>query len=274
MNTRLQGLYAITPEFTSHPAPLTEQVADAIRGGARLIQYRNKDAGARERQREAEALLEICRTAGVPLIINDDLDLAVALMRGWRPPRARRPGSQGCPRAAWRGGHHRRLLLQRACLGRGRRRGRGQLRRLRQFLSVSPPNRTPFAPIPGLLTEARRRLRIPSVAIGGITPENGGLLIAAGARHAGGRHRRLRPARHRRRRTRLHPPVSEGDLPMSRSHDLFPPRNVTSPAASTRRCGRFAGSAAIPSSSRAPPAPMPSMPTASAMSTTSAPGDR
>ena len=36
-------------------------------------------------------------------------------------------------------------------------------------------------PDPGLLTEARRRVTLPLVAIGGITPHNGGSLIAAGA---------------------------------------------------------------------------------------------
>lgn len=180
MNTRLQGLYAITPEFTSHPAPLTEQVADAIRGGARLIQYRNKDTGARERQREAEALLEICRTAGVPLIINDDLDLAVALMADGvhlgRDDPDPRDARERLGEAAIIGvSCYDQLAFAEVAQIAG-----ASYVAFGSFF-VSPTKPRAVRAEPGLLTEARRRLTIPSVAIGGITPENGGLLISAGA---------------------------------------------------------------------------------------------
>jgi thiamine-phosphate pyrophosphorylase len=51
------------------------------------------------------------------------------------------------------------------------------------FGSFFPSTTKPKAvrPDPGLLTEARRRVALPLVAIGGITPHNGGSLIAAGA---------------------------------------------------------------------------------------------
>jgi len=44
-----------------------------------MVQYRNKSADAHLRQEQGAALLAICRAASVPLIINDDLDLAAAL---------------------------------------------------------------------------------------------------------------------------------------------------------------------------------------------------
>lgn len=79
MNPSLAGLYAITPDLPSSSSPLAEQVAAAIRGGARLIQYRDKQASAAERRACAKALLRVCHAAKVPLIINDDLGLALEL---------------------------------------------------------------------------------------------------------------------------------------------------------------------------------------------------
>jgi thiamine-phosphate pyrophosphorylase len=75
---RLRGLYAITPETDDHDR-LLGQVREALDGGARLVQYRAKSLPRRERIRQAEPLLDLCRAKGVPLIINDDLDLAIAL---------------------------------------------------------------------------------------------------------------------------------------------------------------------------------------------------
>lgn len=60
-----------------------EQVlADAIAGGITMFQYREKGAGALtgdERFALASSLREMCRMGGVPFIVNDDIDLALAL---------------------------------------------------------------------------------------------------------------------------------------------------------------------------------------------------
>jgi thiamine-phosphate pyrophosphorylase len=70
---RLRGLYAITP-------PDLARVEDALASGSLCaLQYRAKDEDAATRRREAERLLARCRVHGVPLIINDDLELAVAI---------------------------------------------------------------------------------------------------------------------------------------------------------------------------------------------------
>jgi thiamine-phosphate pyrophosphorylase len=66
-DTRLSGL--------SH----AEQVARLIEGGASLIQLRDKHATPREFYREAAAALEVARHHRVGLIINDRVDIALAL---------------------------------------------------------------------------------------------------------------------------------------------------------------------------------------------------
>jgi len=50
----------------------------AIAGGADCIQYRRKDGSTREMIAEARGLVELCRSAGVPLLINDRIDVALA----------------------------------------------------------------------------------------------------------------------------------------------------------------------------------------------------
>ena len=72
----LSGLYAITPDGL--PAQtLLDQVTAALRGGVRLVQYRDKTADAPRRAELARALTGLCRQHGARCIINDDLALAV-----------------------------------------------------------------------------------------------------------------------------------------------------------------------------------------------------
>lgn len=71
---KLRGLYAITPE-RAESAMLRRQVAQALEGGIAILQYRRKkNAG----MQEATALGALCRSCGVPFIVNDDLALALA----------------------------------------------------------------------------------------------------------------------------------------------------------------------------------------------------
>ena len=50
----------------------------AVAGGADTIQYRRKTGSTREMIEEAKAVLAVCRARGVPLIVNDRVDVAVA----------------------------------------------------------------------------------------------------------------------------------------------------------------------------------------------------
>lgn len=75
---RLRGLYAITPE-SADTARLAAQVAQCIEGGAALVQYRAKRADGSTLLVQARAVAAICRDAGVPLIVNDSVELAAAI---------------------------------------------------------------------------------------------------------------------------------------------------------------------------------------------------
>lgn len=72
------GLYAVTPDECD-TACLLAAVERVIAGGPSLLQYRNKRADPALRREQALAVQRVCRHGGVPLIINDDLDLALEL---------------------------------------------------------------------------------------------------------------------------------------------------------------------------------------------------
>lgn len=176
----LHGLYAITDRRLATGLQLADQVARALAGGARVIQYRDKGADQERRRREATALLRLCRQAGVPLIINDDLELAyqigadgIHLGRDDPDPAAAR-ARLGADALIGISCYNRLPLARQAQDA-----GADYIAFGRFFPSSSKPDAVPADP--ALLQEARRQLSIPIVAIGGITPENGGPLVAAGA---------------------------------------------------------------------------------------------
>jgi len=72
---KLKGLYAITPE-TLETESLMKKVGEALEGGIALLQYRRK---VRSSPAEAERLLKLARSYGVPFIVNDDVELALQL---------------------------------------------------------------------------------------------------------------------------------------------------------------------------------------------------
>jgi thiamine-phosphate diphosphorylase len=78
----LRGLYAITDSALLADGKLLPYVEAALKGGAQLLQYRDKSSDARRRLYEAQALQELCNQYGAALIINDDLALAAHLNAG------------------------------------------------------------------------------------------------------------------------------------------------------------------------------------------------
>ncbi len=74
----VRGLYAVTPD-EADSARLCHLVQAALTGGARVVQYRNKSADGALRSEQARLLSDLCRRHAVPLIINDDLELALQL---------------------------------------------------------------------------------------------------------------------------------------------------------------------------------------------------
>jgi len=72
---RWSGFYFIT-DSTLTTRGVRADVEAALAGGVALVQYREKGLTCDERLAEARELLGLCRAAGVPLIINDEITLA------------------------------------------------------------------------------------------------------------------------------------------------------------------------------------------------------
>jgi thiamine-phosphate pyrophosphorylase len=173
----LRGLYLITPD-----EPDTGRLLDrvqAVLGQAALLQYRNKIADAALRQRQMKVLLPLCRAAGVPLIANDDADLAVAVGAD-----GVHLGEDDGDPAAVRARLGANAILGVSCyddLARARAAaaaGASYVAFGAFFPSTTKPNarRATF----DLLRDSAA-FGLPRVAIGGITPDNARDVIAAGA---------------------------------------------------------------------------------------------
>lgn len=73
------GLYALTDPDLLPEDVLAQRVAQAIQGGARIVQFRDKRATGTALRRRAELVLRACRAHGALCIINDDEALAAEL---------------------------------------------------------------------------------------------------------------------------------------------------------------------------------------------------
>lgn len=179
MEHGISGLYAITPDTDDTPG-LLAKVREALEGGARLLQYRNKVADAALRLIQGRALLALCREFRVPLVINDHLDLALAL------------DADGLHLGAEDGllAEARRRLAAGKILGascyrslstaiEAERAGADYVAFGGFFPSTIKTGMTTRTPL-SLVQESKQRLSVPVIAIGGITTENAPLLIAAG----------------------------------------------------------------------------------------------
>jgi thiamine-phosphate pyrophosphorylase len=178
--TTIRGLYVIADAALLRERDLPGAVTQAVAGGAALVQYRDKDADVSARETRARAVAALCNRCGVPLIINDDVALAAAV--GAAGVHLGRDDPSLC--------QARRVLGPRAIIGvscyndlamaiAAQSQGADYVAFGAFFPSPTKPEAV-HAPL-SLLTAAKARLRLPVVAIGGITPDNAGALIAAGA---------------------------------------------------------------------------------------------
>ncbi len=76
---KIHGLYAITAPELMPADKLIISIEQAIQGGARIIQYRNKSASPALQHQEAKQLSLLCKRHNVCFIINDDPELAKAV---------------------------------------------------------------------------------------------------------------------------------------------------------------------------------------------------
>ncbi|WP_207063285.1 thiamine phosphate synthase [Motiliproteus sp. SC1-56] len=180
MSHPLRGLYAITDSQLLPGEQLFSAVAAALRGGARVIQYRDKSDDRQRRLAQSRALARLCADYGRPLLINDDVELA------------RASGAQGVHLGQGDGdpGAARQTLGLSAIIGvtchadlnlalAAQRAGADYVAFGAFFPSATKPGASP-APLE-LLAEARRALQVPVVAIGGISVDNATQVIEQGA---------------------------------------------------------------------------------------------
>lgn len=176
----LRGLYALTDSTLMTDENMLSAVEQALRGGAHLVQYRDKSPGLPRRRRQAQALLQLCHDHDVRLLINDDVGLAqdigadgVHLGLGDTPiDEARmRLGPRALIGVSCYSSLPRALAASRA--------GADYVAFGSFFRSSTKPEAPP-APLQ-LLQDARRQLSVPVCAIGGITPDNGAVLLHNGA---------------------------------------------------------------------------------------------
>lgn len=178
MHSRLQGrgLYVIT----DGPRPdLLQVVAEALAGGARLLQYRDKTADHARRLAEARAIGALCAARDVPMIVNDDVALALEASAA-----GVHLGEDDGDIAAARATLGPDAIIGVSCYD-----SAGRARQLAEagadylaFGAFFPSPTKPHARRASFdLLRQTAALGLPRVAIGGITPDNGGPLIDAGA---------------------------------------------------------------------------------------------
>lgn len=173
-----RGLYAVTQTETKQPDQLFKDVAAAIRGGAVVIQYRDKNPT--DALYVARELVKICHQNNVPLIINDDVALTAESNAD-----GVHLGKDDGDIAAARSRLGASAIIGVSCYNSIERAMSAQTSGATYvaFGRFFPSSSKPLAAAADLdtLRKAKAVIQIPIIAIGGILPENGGQLLAAGA---------------------------------------------------------------------------------------------
>jgi thiamine-phosphate pyrophosphorylase len=178
----LRGLYAITPDWhdTRRLLTVTESILNA---GCRILQYRNKSASNRQRQEQAIALRALTAQYAARLIVNDDLELALFSAAdgvhlgeddGQLAAARARLDAAG-PEKTLGASCYQSLPLALAAANVGV-----------DYLAFGSFFASPTKPMakradPAVIAVAKRATNLPICAIGGITLDNAGALLAAGA---------------------------------------------------------------------------------------------
>ena len=174
------GLYVITARKQTLERPLEAVVEAALRGGAQAFQLREKDLNTKALYELAEVLLKRTRRERATLLINDRIDVALALdLDGVHLAQSSLPPAVT-----------RRLLGERKLIG-------VSCHSLAEAVEAQeggadfivlgpiyePLSKAPYGPPfgPRIITETRQKVSIPIFAIGGIKAENIHEVLAASA---------------------------------------------------------------------------------------------
>ena len=180
MRSSLQGLYVLTDADLIPAAALIHQVEQAILGGARIVQYRDKHSDPKTRLQQASSLQQLCQQHGACFIVNDDVELAETVAAhgvhlGKDDNSAEQARAQLGEDVIIGVSCYNDLARAQAAVDSGA----DYIAFGSFFASNIKPNaiRADLT----LLQQARQRFDIPIAAIGGITTDNAPALIAAGA---------------------------------------------------------------------------------------------
>jgi thiamine-phosphate pyrophosphorylase len=175
----LQGLYLITDRQASGGRSIPDLVRAAIAGGLRLVQYREKELPKRDTFQEAQVLRELTQASGVTFIINDDVDLAMAVEAD-----GVHLGQEDLPLPVTRG-----ILGDQKIIGisvqnihsakQAAAAGADYIAVGPIFSSTTKQARPPLGC--GAIREIRTAIHLPLFGIGGINPSNACQVIVAGA---------------------------------------------------------------------------------------------
>ncbi|HTP63955.1 MAG TPA: thiamine phosphate synthase [Geobacteraceae bacterium] len=173
------NLYLITDRKACRERTLTEVVAGALKGGVKAVQLREKDMSSRELFELARELRELTGSFGARLLINDRVDIALAVKAD-----GVHLGEQGLPVGRVRELLGRDSLISVSCHGpasafAAREAGA-------DFITYGPvyhtPSKAKYGPPVGIdsLKDLAPRVGIPVFALGGINLANAREAIAAG----------------------------------------------------------------------------------------------
>jgi len=173
----LRGLYAITPD-TSDTEALARKVEQALAGGIVALQYRSKLLARDKRLAQAQRLATLAQGYGVPFIVNDDVEIALAVgANGAHLGRDDADLAAARQRLAGKilgASCYERIELARAAVAAGA--------DYVAFGAVFPsPTKPDAVRAPLALFGEAKSLGVPLAAIGGITLENAPQLLGAGA---------------------------------------------------------------------------------------------
>lgn len=175
------SLYLVTDSGLSRGRPMRGLVEAAIAGGVTVVQYREKSAPTRRMVEEAGELRALCRTHGVPFIVNDRVDVALAVDAD-----GVHVGQDDLPAPLARRliGPRRLLGVSAENLGQAtaaEREGADYVGASPLFATPTKPDAAPPMGLAGLRALAAA-VRVPVVAIGGLNEANVAAAIEAGAR--------------------------------------------------------------------------------------------
>jgi thiamine-phosphate pyrophosphorylase len=180
INQRLHGLYAITDQNLIPGNEFAQRVEAALRGGARILQYRDKSSETQKRLSQARCCRRLCRQYDATFIMNDDIDLCLAVeadgIHLGRHDNAimdarKQLGDDAIIGISCYNDIDRAIDAQQA--------GADYVAFGTMFSSVTKPNAVIAGP--DIIPAAKQHVRLPVCTIGGIETGNAGTLIEKGA---------------------------------------------------------------------------------------------